>query len=171
MLLQMAKFHIIMWLSNIPLYVCIYNTSSLSIHMLTNTGFFHILVIVDDAIRNTGMHASFQISVFIFFGHKPRSKTAKSHIFSVFLETVMLVFTVASIPMNTVGRFHFLNILDNTCYLWYFWWQPFWQVWGDMSLLFWFAFLWWLVMLSIFLCACLPSVCFWKNDYSDLLPI
>lgn len=48
-----------------------------------NTGFFHILVIVDDAIMNTGVHVSFQISVFVFFGHKPR-RTAISHIFSVF---------------------------------------------------------------------------------------
>ena len=78
------------------MYICIYNTSSLSIHLLMNTGFFHILVIVDDAIMNTGVHISFQISVFVFFGHKPRSRTAISHIFSVFLETVMLVFTGAS---------------------------------------------------------------------------
>ena len=36
--------------------------------------------------------------------------------------------------------------------------MPFWQVWGDTSLWFWFAFLWWLVMLSIFSCASCPSV-------------
>ena len=33
------------------------------------------------------------------------------------------------------------------------------QVWSDISLWFWFAFPWWLVMLSIFSCACWPSVC------------
>ena len=27
-------------------------------------------------------------------------------------------------------------------------WYPFWQAWGDISLWFWFAFLWWLVMPS-----------------------
>ena len=32
-------------------------------------------------------------------------------------------------------------------------------------------FSWWLVMLSIFSCACWPSVCLWKNVYSSLLPI
>ena len=31
-------------------------------------------------------------------------------------------------------------------------------MWGDTSLWFWFAFPWWLVMLSIFPCACWPSV-------------
>ena len=37
-----------------------------------------------------------------------------------------------------------------------------------MSLWFWFAFPWWLVMLSIFSCVCWPSVCLlWKNVYSD----
>ena len=43
---------------------------------------------------------------------------------------------------------------------------------------FWFAFPWWLAMLSLvffvclFLCVCWPSVFpLWKNDYSDLLPL
>ena len=40
-----------------------------------------------------------------------------------------------------------------------------------VSLWFWFAFFWWLLMLSIFSCACLPSVCLWKNIYSGLMPI
>ena len=44
-------------------------------------------------------------------------------------------------------------------------------MWSDISLWFWFAFLWWLVMLSIFSCDCWPSVClFWKNICSSLLP-
>ena len=34
------------------------------------------------------------------------------------------------------------------------------------------SFLWWLVMWSIFLCTCLPSVCLlWKNVCLSLLPI
>ena len=40
------------------------------------------------------------------------------------------------------------------------------------SLWFWFVFPWWLVMLSIFSCACCPSICLlWKNVYSDTLTI
>ena len=36
MLLQMARFHSFLWLSNIPVYTCIY-TSSLTIHLLMGT--------------------------------------------------------------------------------------------------------------------------------------
>ena len=36
------------------------------------------------------------------------------------------------------------------CYLWTFWWWPFWHVWSDISLWFWSLFLWWLAVLSIF---------------------
>ena len=48
------------------------------------------------------------------------------------------------------------------------WTEPnwFWQLWGEISLQFWFALLWWLTMLSIFLCACWPSV--WKNTCSKI---
>ena len=36
----------------------------------------------------------------------------------------------------------------------------------------WFGFAWWLVMLSIFSCACWPSACsLWRNAYSVLLMI
>ena len=45
-------------------------------------------------------------------------------------------------------------------------------MWGGISLWFWFAFPWWLVMLSIFSCTYWPSTCFLReNVYSDLLPI
>ena len=43
-------------------------------------------------------------------------------------------------------------------------------MWVGISLWFWFAFPWWLVMSSIFLCSCWPSVCLlWKNVYSSPL--
>ena len=49
----------------------------------------------------------------------------------------------------------------------FFWWLSFWQVWGDISLWFWFVFSWWLAKLSIFACACWPSVfLLWKSVYS-----
>ena len=47
-------------------------------------------------------------------------------------------------------------------------WQPFWQVWSDISLWFWFAFPWWL---STFSCVRWPFVCLWKNVHSDPMPI
>ena len=57
------------------------------------------------------------------------------------------------IPTNSV-RVPFFYIFISICYLWCFWWQLFWQVWGGTSLWFWFAFLWRLVILSLFSCAC-----------------
>ena len=50
-------------------------------------------------------------------------------------------------------------------------WWPFWLVWGDSSLYFSFAFLWLLVMLSIFSYAFWSSVCLlWRNVCLYTLP-
>ena len=62
MLFQMVEFH--SFVASIPL--CIY-TTSLSIHMLMDTGCFHVLTIINSAAVNAGVHASFSISVFFFF--------------------------------------------------------------------------------------------------------
>ena len=70
---------------------------------------------------------------------------------------------------NGVQGFPFLHILTNICYLCSFWWQPFWQVWGDISLWFCFAFPWWLARLSIF--SWLSAFPLWKNVYSVFLPV
>ena len=60
--LQMTQFCSFLWLSNIPLYICI--TSSVSIHLSMDTGCFHDLAIVSSAAMNTGVHVSFWIMVF-----------------------------------------------------------------------------------------------------------
>ena len=94
-----------------------------------------------------------------------------------YMEVLLLVFWEISIPFSTVAssiysptnsvwRFPFLHILANIYYLCLFWWQPFWQVWGDISLWFWFAFPWWLVMLTTFSYSCWPSSFpFWKKIF------
>ena len=59
----------------------------------------------------------------------------------------------------------FSHILTNICYLCSFYRCQF-------CLKVWSAFLWWLLILSIFSCARWPSVCcLWKNIYSGFLPI
>ena len=89
---------------------------------------------------------------------------------------VSILFSIVATPIyiltHSAWGFPFLHILANICYLWSFWCLPFWQVWGDISLWFWFAFLWWLMMLSIFSCVPWPSIhLLWKNVYSGPPPI
>ena len=74
------------------------------------------------------------------------------------------------ISTNSVQASHFLRIII-ICYLWSIWQYSFWQMWSDISLFLWFAFLL-LSMLSIFSNVCYQSVyLLWRNVFSDLLPI
>ena len=107
-------------------------------------------------------------SLFAFYQISPQ-KRALGHMVVIFLISsgASILFSVVAepicIPTNSSRGFLFLIILTNTCYLLSFWWWPFWQVWGDISLWFWFAFPWWLVMLSTFSCICWLFVYLWKN--------
>ena len=60
----MALFHSFLWLNNIPLHACvgggIHSASSLSIGLLMeNVGCSHVLVFINSAAVNTGVHISF----------------------------------------------------------------------------------------------------------------
>ena len=60
MLLQMALFHSVLWLSNIPVCVCVCTTSSLSTHLLMVTKVVsYILAFVNSAAMNIKVHVSF----------------------------------------------------------------------------------------------------------------
>ena len=52
----------------------------------------------------------------------------------------------------------------------FFWWQPFWQLWGDKFLWFRFVFPWGLVMLNIFSCVLAIPKSSLKNVYRVLCP-
>ena len=49
-----------------------------------NLGYFHIMVIVNNASVNMKVHMSFQVSVFVFFRYIPRSGIAGSYGSSIF---------------------------------------------------------------------------------------
>ena len=76
----MALFHPLLWLSDIPVYIC---TASLSIHLsINNLGCLYVLAIVNSAAMNIGVHISFQTMV--FFGYMPWSGIAGSYGSSTF---------------------------------------------------------------------------------------
>ena len=127
---------------------------------------------------NIGVHISFGISVVVFFPERYPGIELLDHmavLYLVFWEISILFTTVAAqicISINTIWGFLFLYILSNICYLCYFWWYPSWQMWSDISLWYWFAYPWWLLMLSIFSYAYwLSAFPPWENIYSELLPI
>ena len=59
MCLQMAQFHSYLWLSDIPLYVCIYHIFFFHSSVDGHLGYFHVLSIVNSAAVNIGVHVSF----------------------------------------------------------------------------------------------------------------
>ena len=99
-----------------------------------------------------GVHVSFQMNVFIFFGYIRRSgifESCNSSIFSLWRNPTSTVVASIYIPRNDVERFPLVHILTNIfiCCLFHDRHSGRW---------FWFAFLLWLKILSIF--SCKPSL-------------
>ena len=84
-------------MNSIPLCVCVCVCVCVYIFFIhsfvdEHLGCFYILVIVNNATMNIGVHASFLISVFSFFLYMPKSEFAGSVVvlFLVFWETSKL---------------------------------------------------------------------------------
>ena len=142
-----------LWLNSTPLCVCVYLTSSLSI--CGNLSGFHILTVVISAAMNIGAHMYFWISVFVFFLVSTQKWHLMNHMAVLFLifrgNSILPSLPIAPvyIIIKCAQGFPFLYHLINACYFLSFD-NCHSEVGGDISLWFWSAFPWWLVMLSTF---------------------
>ena len=122
---------------------------------LWDLAYFHVLVIINNAVMNIGVHISFHVSVFVFFDCNTQTWNCWKH------ETFILWLHQFTTPPTKLKSSLFsisFPPVDTT------WWHSFWQVWGSNSLWAAFAFPWWLVVLIIFSCVCWHSTCIlWKD--------
>ena len=73
MLLQIARFHSLLWLNNVPLYT--HPAFSTSVHPSTDTwalGCIHAWATMNDTAINLGVHIPFQVSIFILSSYMLR---------------------------------------------------------------------------------------------------
>lgn len=117
-------------------------------------GCFHCLAIMNNASVN--IHSSFCVGVFsiLFLGAESLGHTVILCLTywendKLFSKIVLLFYN----PIINVLEFQLLHIFTNTCYF------PFLKIiWSGITLWFWFAFAWWLIMLIVFSHANWPFV-------------
>ena len=139
-----------LWLDSIPFSVCVCVCVCIP-HLLYpciylwNLAYFHVLVIINNAVMNIGVHVSFHVSVSVFFDCNTQMWNCWKH------ETFILwlhQFTTPPTKLKSSLSSISFPPIDTT------WWYSFWRVWGSNSLWLAFALPWWLVMLIIFSCVC-----------------
>ena len=95
MLLQMALFHSFLWLSSIPLCVCVYPLHVLYLFMFNgNLGCFYALAIVNSAAVSVGVHVSFWIRVLLKYIPRSGISGYMATLFLFFWEKYVLFFLV-----------------------------------------------------------------------------
>ena len=158
-------FFSLLWLKNIPSYV--FNTSSLLASTNGHLDFLHTLAFLYNATMNMRVQISLWAPVFSFLLYIPRSGVSgsyDSYTLDFFWGNSKTFYTVFH---SGYTRLHSHQEYTNVpfsphpqqCLLSLILTIDIWHVWGGMLFLFWFAFLWWLVILSTLLFLCWACVC------------
>ena len=132
-LLQITFFKWLYSTFNVYVYHIFFIHSSVDGHWVC----FHVLANVNSASVNTGVYVSFEMIVFRYI---TRSRMGGSHGSSIFgslrnFHTILHSGCIDFHSSQQCKRFPFSpHLLQHLLFANFFWWWPFWPVWGDTSL-------------------------------------